>query len=259
MLLNGNVFADMADLQILKPSFIDYNDIYKAKTIFCKTDFLNQLFHLIENNEHNYNLITGMSDRCIDYQRFIKRPNNISKWYAVNAVYKNDNLIPIPLGIENHKHWVKGKSTDHEWLNDNIDRLFAKPKNTKTLYCNWSTHTNNGRKSVLKLINYPYKMNRVDSRLPYKEYCEEMADYKYVVCPWGNGIDTHRIWEALYMGCIPITINSYVFSTYQLPIMQITSWSEITSDFLQEETKKLKFNYAQLNINYWKAKILNGK
>ena len=36
--------------------------------------------------------------------------------------------------------------------------------------------------------------------------------YKYVLTPWGNGIDSHRLWETLYAESYPIIPKHYNFS-----------------------------------------------
>lgn len=38
----------------------------------------------------------------------------------------------------------------------------------------------------------------------FEEYLEEMAGYKYAMCPMGVGADTHKFYEAVAVGCIPI-------------------------------------------------------
>ena len=38
----------------------------------------------------------------------------------------------------------------------------------------------------------------------YEEYLTELADNMFVMCPNGNGLDSYRIWEALYVGSTPI-------------------------------------------------------
>ena len=35
-----------------------------------------------------------------------------------------------------------------------------------------------------------------------------MKKCEYVICPIGNGIDTHRFWETIYLGRIPVVLNS---------------------------------------------------
>ena len=65
------------------------------------------------------------------------------------------------------------------------------------------------RRIVLQeLRNGPYKYEIIETPKPYKEYLEELAQYRYCLCVRGNGLDTHRFWEALYLGVIPIVINN---------------------------------------------------
>lgn len=40
----------------------------------------------------------------------------------------------------------------------------------------------------------------VPYKLPAEEYEAALADARAVVCPPGNGVDTHRVWETLYKG-----------------------------------------------------------
>lgn len=48
-----------------------------------------------------------------------------------------------------------------------------------------------GRREGFEFV--PYK-------LPAEEYEAALADARAVVCPPGNGVDTHRVWETLYKG-----------------------------------------------------------
>lgn len=46
--------------------------------------------------------------------------------------------------------------------------------------------------------------------------------FKYAVTPRGNGWDTHRVWEALFLGVIPILTHSPLDPTYEgLPILLV--------------------------------------
>jgi len=85
--------------------------------------------------------------------------------------------------------------------------------------------------------------------------------HKFVLCPEGNGTDTHRTWETLYVGSIPIEKRNINNSFYQdLPICFVDSLSEINEDFLNYEfdrIKNTKWNLDKLNFSYWKDKIIN--
>ena len=52
-----------------------------------------------------------------------------------------------------------------------------------------------------------------------EEYERDLLTSNFVLCPEGNGIDTHRVWEALYSGSIPIVriethLKNFKFSNF---------------------------------------------
>jgi hypothetical protein len=69
----------------------------------------------------------------------------------------------------------------------------------------------------------------------YNNYLNNLKRHKFVVSPPGNGIDCHRNWEALYLGCIPVIINSQfsknVYSNNKVLI--VDDFDELTEDFLE--------------------------
>lgn len=84
----------------------------------------------------------------------------------------------------------------------------------------------------------------------------EIRNSKFVFCPRGNGIDTHRLWETLYMGSIPIVRfepqTHHLFT--DLPILFIDDWSVITEEFLQEKYREITsktWNMEKLKVGYW--------
>ena len=91
------------------------------------------------------------------------------------------------------------------------------------------------------------------------------SKYAFVISPFGNGLDTHRTWEALVLGCIPIVKTSPLDSLYtNLPVLIISDWNIINNELLEntindfkEKHEKGKFNYDKLLLKYWVNKI-NG-
>jgi hypothetical protein len=63
-----------------------------------------------------------------------------------------------------------------------------------------------------------------------KEHVERLAKYKYCLCPEGNGVDTHRLWEALLLGSIPIVKNTAFtrviqhYTRGEIPMIIMDSW-----------------------------------
>uniref|UniRef100_A0A383VCM7 Exostosin GT47 domain-containing protein n=1 Tax=Tetradesmus obliquus TaxID=3088 RepID=A0A383VCM7_TETOB len=67
-----------------------------------------------------------------------------------------------------------------------------------------------------------------------EEYLFNMGQYKFVLSPVGNGVDTHRTWEALLAGSIPIVESSVRDSMYEgLPVLIVKSWSDLSLPLLQ--------------------------
>ena len=95
-----------------------------------------------------------------------------------------------------------------------------------------------------------------------RNYLQEIRDSKFVICPRGNGIDTHRMWEALYLGSIPI-VKKYValHEFADLPILFIEDWSDINEAFLNQEYERITnirtWNMDKLKFGYW-ANLINN-
>ena len=95
-----------------------------------------------------------------------------------------------------------------------------------------------------------------------ENFLKQMRWNNFVICPRGNGIDTHRMWEALYMECIPIVKKHQVFDQFydDFPICWIDDWSQVTVSFLENEYLRLtspyqNWNWNKLKIGYWKRLI----
>ena len=67
-----------------------------------------------------------------------------------------------------------------------------------------------------------------------------MQKYKFCICPPGRGIDTHRCWEALMVGTIPIVLSSPLNSLYiNLPVLVLENLNNITEAYLNKEYSRL--------------------
>ena len=92
----------------------------------------------------------------------------------------------------------------------------------------------------------------------YMAYVDEILDHKMVVCPRGNGIDCHRVWEVLYLNRVPIIKRENAMRYFEgLPIVVLDDWSELKSlDTLQQKYDAVKDNSRELlNIDYWMERI----
>lgn len=241
---------------------IDHNDgkyfademILEDSTIFCKTDFIDELFDNVRLSKKNHILLTHHSDIKIDEETFNKKPKSIKKWFGINVDFNDNDLIPIPIGLRTHEGIYHDK-------NNSIVIDFNEYKNNKKqniMYCNWR-NTNSDRNNIIDKMdsNILYK----DTILPYNIYLNNMSKCKYVLCPPGNGLDTHRFWEALYVGSIPVVLKTSFYEKWgDVPIIQIDNYEDITIKLLEDNARLINDNYVNiLNITYWRDMINDHK
>ena len=91
------------------------------------------------------------------------------------------------------------------------------------------------------------------------------GEYGFVLCPPGNGIDTHRTWEALALRSIPIVIRSSRLADrlYEgLPVVLVDSFREVTLPNLRKWHRfyaKLfqnDQNMRRIELRHWEHAVL---
>lgn len=217
--------------------------------IFCKTDYVDLLFKYLKKieNLNNLKLITSQSDKPIDKKLFLKKPECVSIWYSTNVKYKNDKLISIPLGLAN-EFSEKNLNQSHF---KNFSSLKSEEEKKVAVYANFNVNTKYFfRKKLLLFIqeNNLFKISKKSINLSeYKSYLE---NYRFILCPPGNGIDTHRIWEAIYSNSIPIVFKDYYLEYFKyVPVVVIDSIKQL-KDF-DVNSKPSLFIKDSLFINWW--------
>jgi len=191
------------------------------------------------------------SVKCYSFtlSTFNEIPPNIEKWYLVNPMLKHDRIVGIPIGIGEGDAQAIAKVKEKNIEKDSL------------LYINWQTYTNERvqLKAHFSQANFPWTTVREEPTLSKNEYLEEMARHHFVLCPEGNGVDCHRIWECLYLGCIPIVIDSNTTSYFEgLPIVRINSLHYITEEVLKEVLQKTQGplkDYSKATVAYWAKRI----
>jgi len=63
--------------------------------------------------------------------------------------------------------------------------------------------------------------------VPWPRFLQLLGVVAFVAAPWGHGLDTHRFWEALMMGSVPVVLSSPLDVLYkQFPVIILQSWQE---------------------------------
>lgn len=231
--ITGNGFKNLANFIFDENGFRQNRPLNsKLPVFFVKTDYVDIFFNtsnLLPSQQ--FKLITHNSDHSINYHHldYINNPN-LQVWFAQNVDYEHPKLIPIPIGIANQE-WPHG---DISLLQKAVDQNYDKQQ---TMYANFNIATNpKQRRYCLKYIPSQFIENNVD----FYTYLKHTAQAYFSICPLGNGIDSHRIWESLYLKTIPVVENLYnirkLKKIWKLPIILIDDWQHLNSLQLNKNT-----------------------
>ena len=205
-------------------------------------------------------IIAGHSDDPVTDDIVKRYPN--ATWFAVNT--QSAHVTGLPLGITNDTdesalHRIYG----HVPMMLDVVRQPRVIKNLVYLNITAGIHNNPIERGMLKAMfrTVPWvtcvePVNTLDGR---RAFLEDIRNHDFVLCPPGNGIDTHRLWETLYMGSIPIVKRDSAHAGWtDLPILFVNNWSEVTHNRLTIERDRIRsstWNLEKLRVGYWINRI----
>lgn len=79
----------------------------------------------------------------------------------------------------------------------------------------------------------------------------------FVLCPRGNGRDTHRLWEALYLDSFPVVLRGQTEPSFleRFPILEVDRWQQIDDlPFLEASWHRLRqepWEVRHLTLTWW--------
>ena len=92
--------------------------------------------------------------------------------------------------------------------------------------------THESRRNLKESFKYKQFTHFLE-KLKFEDYLLAMNNYKFVLCPRGCGTDTHRFWEVILTGSVPVLETSGLDSLYQnFPCIIVNNFSEVTQELL---------------------------
>ena len=244
----ASIYLDKSISEMNKPvvSIFIYTHILK--------DFMDRILPEL-SLKCKINIVTHNSDHPFDETYLpILNNENVNNVFAQNTFITHSKLISIPIGIANSM-----------WPHGNKEILSKVVKSVNTFDCKEKMYVNISINNYPKGRQYAFECLRnsdvSEIEFPnrnYQSFLEKMSEYKWIACPRGNGVDTHRLWETLYLNRIPVTertVNSENFKEAGFPIILVDDWNQVNLKFLQEQTKKIEtdVNWSfKLKIDYWR-------
>ena len=215
------------------------NNFDNPDIIFCYSHLLLKFVEKIKYFNNPFILISGNSDgNIIENSEHLEIANNnkIISWYAQNLSFNHNKVKPLPIGIANSQ-WKHGNIPELINIINNI------PQKTNFIYFNFNIYTNFEKRMhcynmLSQCIEFLPDINAVD-------HFHRLSTHKFCICPEGNGLDSHRIWECYYLKVVPIVLNNQFIQIlkkeYNIPMIILNNWDEI---------KNINFHYESYNFDY---------
>jgi len=222
-------------------------------------------------------LVSGDCDETVPYDIFPSQEAAIAfvkdarlvAWFAQNMVPFHSKTFQIPIGMDYH---TLSSNASHSWgpqqtplqqeqalLALRERAVVQKPLIHANFHFSMKTRYGKDREAAIQeipkaLIHYQVKP------VPRFLTWASQREYAFVASPWGGGLDCHRTWEALALGCYPILHSSELDHMFRdLPVLIVKAWSDVTQErldaFLKEQEGRSKAVPEKLFLKYWTHKI----
>lgn len=244
--------------------------------IYVCTDALENFSrNFLPEIEAPFVLVSGDSDRAISdsflsepaLQRLLEDPR-LLHWYAQNLAAQHEKLHPLPIGLDYHTMWERpgtwGITAVSPIAQENslLNILAASPEFSQrylSAYCNWHFAIHRGDRQECfdrcEKTSCFFEANAI----PRNSSWMRQAECMFVASPEGAGMDCHRTWEALLLGCIPVVKRNPLADLFSgLPVLILEDWQELTRERMHAfatETYGKKFDFSPLFRSYWVEKI----
>lgn len=207
--------------------------------VFCYSHNINLLSQKIHLFQNDFILVTHNSDgeiRETNEVYTILNCEKVLKWFGQNICFDHPKLYFLPIGIANSQ-WAHGN------LSLFYDNNFMQNVSIKTnkIYFNFNINTN----ATKRQICYDSLKNKLQwlNNITPVENLKRLSSYEFCICPEGNGVDTHRLWECLYLKVVPIVIESEftkILLKNGVPMVILDKWDNIDVNSL---------NYQDFNFD----------
>lgn len=248
---------------ITTDGYLRISEAYSKNLCHIKTDYFKRGCFKWRGEDHPKNIKSNVIISHSDYPVDDSISSQFEKVFCVNNDSKNLNTYSLPLGIPNFNKELEILEVIGD-KNSLLSKMSEKKDRSILLYVNFSVDTfPELRSNLLNLfsdLDWVYKESPDLSHSGRSCYLDNLKKSKFVLCPRGNGIDTHRLWESLYLGAIPIIER---FKTHDicwdLPVLFIDKWEDINEDFLNDKYNEItskEYNLDKLKISYWENFII---
>ena len=214
---------------------------------YCKTDHIEQFVPTVidQNPGEPFVLVTGNSDYSINAERAnILDRYPIDNWFAINVTHDDPRITPIPLGIKN-----EGTPKQGCYAMRKVQGMGY--RKSRMMVANFNISTNEQERVACLAAS----RTMLENWKSYRGYLTDIAHSMFTLAPNGNGLDTHRAWDALYLRSVPVVTRSLLWDSLpDVPAVVLDSWADFDPDMLTEDLywrKIAGFDFDCLYMDRW--------
>lgn len=157
--------------------------------------------------------------------------------YAVNCEFQHPMITQIPIGF----------NTIYQFQSEEV------PERNILCYINFD------HEQSQYVAHAPYRYAREDCFNHFKDlefafkepdkissyaYFRRLTQSKFVICPYGYGIDSYRVYEAAWCGARPVVLSSGLDPLHsKFGAVIVNDWSEVTKEFLESKFAEGPFEF----------------
>ena len=287
-----------------------YRRIADGQVVFVRTGFIRrwvrEVLPTIRPATRRFALVTSDGPRT-DYQvpsevlnasevNILLGHPSLVRWYSTNALDRR--VRPLPLGLDFHTRartgrllwpqlsalWrgsrnelIRPQRTPAEQESELLELVRTLPPTGSRRLCAWADfqfERSNPKRQRLwrQLRSRPFVVAPSSLMTSRAElWRAKSRACMFDLSPPGHGFDTHRTWESLALGMIPIVLSSPMDDLYKgLPVVCVRSYADVTEERLREwaaEAAKAALAASEpmgsmhgavplkLTLSYWERKI----
>ena len=238
---------------------IELQKVNRGDIIFCESEFFQELCEsVLSRLSERTVVILGNSDKNHDHDETTRlNSSNSPIIFAQNLAKDISTYNVLPIGIENAWRSKHGRLSLKKVRTSSKESVIYRVMWGFTLETNLKIRT-----EAMQALKSNSVADHIISVSP-KQHQNLLRKYAFVASPQGNGIDTHRTWEAFYFKCVPIVLRSFMSEHYEhikLPVWVIDSYDELNGldeNLLRNKYESLvdRFDSPAIWADYWITRI----
>lgn len=170
--------------------------------VYAKTEHVRHLFTSAGRVSGPLTVILHNSDRSLTAEDMEQKPDTVVSVLAQNCAAPD--AVAVPIGLVN-SHTPYGNFAAFQRALQGSRRW--EDREPKAYLC-CTRSTNDERQRVYDMLaglDWVHAEGGAGIKdVAFADYLANLARFQYAISPPGAGVDCHRTWEALAMGCVPI-------------------------------------------------------